>query len=454
MKRVSPRDAPARLRARRWDAIVVGGALPGLIAATQLALGGKRVLLVEEETTARIPPSLRDPFLIPHRVDSPIDRCLRALGLPLIDRRRLTPERVGLQVLLPGVRADVGDRALTTDELIAWGLEKPEPAATWIDTLAAAAEAEQVALEESAFVRSGRGLAAARSLGLGRKRSDAGALPEATSDGVREWARAFGEAAGRPPVSARALGAAFEGIGCFATAAESLTGLLRQRFQALHGEIRLVSSRFSLVTVDGAAAIRPGHGAELWVCRAMVLNAPVNSLRHFIREAGGDADFLPAPQRIGRRVTVCFDTEREQIPEGMARRVIDATRADRPAVRIGWNPSRSGARVEVFASALCDGDDAAAEATKTEVAERVRALMPFAGERLERRDALETPAWDDVGVVEDTPSGESWPREIGVRIVSRPPVYLLPRQAVASLGAEGECFLGWRAGELILSELG
>ncbi len=88
------------------------------------------------------------------------------------------------------------------------------------------------------------------------------------------------------------------------------------------------------------------------------------------------------------------------------------------------------------------------------MAERVRALMPFAGERLERRDALETPAWDDVGVVEDTPSGESWPREIGVRIVSRPPVYLLPRQAVASLGAEGECFLGWRAGELILSELG
>lgn len=454
MKRISARDAPARLRARRWDAIVVGGALPGLFAATQLALGGKRVLLVEEETAARIPPSQRDPFIIPHRVDSPIDRCLRTLGLPLIDRRRMNAEPVGLQVLLPGVRADIGDQALSTDELVAWGIEKPEAAANWVDSLVAAAEADRIAMEQSALVRAGRGRGAGRALGLTR-RSVSEALPSTPNPGLEAWVAAFGHGVGEHPSSARALGAAFEGVGCFATAAESLTGLLRQRFQALHGEIRLVSSRFSLVTVDGAAAIRPGHGAELWVSRAMILNAPVSSLRHFIREAGGDPDFLPERRVRARRVGVHFDTEREQIPEGMARRVVDATEGPETPVRIAWNPSRSGARVELSASACTPHDDAAQiEALKESIVRRVVALMPFAGERLERRDALGAPAWDDASVLEEIAPDECWPQDIGIRLVSRPPVYLLPREAVATLGAEGECFLGWRAGELILSELG
>ncbi len=443
-----------RLRARRWDAIVLGGALPGLIAATRLALDKKRVLLVEEEAAARIPPSLRDPFVIPHANGGPIDRCLRALALPLIDRRRLHVEPVGMQVLLPGVRADLGSATHTADELVAWGLAKPEAATHWVDAWARASDEQLAQLLETPFVRSGRGLA----LGRGRGRHDVEIPYAEPGTPLAEWYAALsaGLTGDGEPAAARAVGAVLQGLSFFASAAESLTGLLRQRFQALHGEIRLVSRRFSLVNVDGAAAIRPGHGAELWVARAMIVNAPVAPLRRLFREAGdSDPDFLPELRVRGRRVEVCFDTERDQIPEGMARRLIDATRGPEEArVSIGWNPSRSGARAEVFAHTRVETEDAAEILrVKEQLAARVRALLPFAGERLEAREAPDAPSWDDDSIVESTP-GDAWPHEIGVRLVARPPVYWIPRGAVSALGTEGECLLGWRTGDAILADLG
>ena len=38
-----------RHRTRRWDVLVLGSALPGMVAAIRLALRGARVLIVEEE---------------------------------------------------------------------------------------------------------------------------------------------------------------------------------------------------------------------------------------------------------------------------------------------------------------------------------------------------------------------------------------------------------------------
>jgi hypothetical protein len=441
------------MRARRWDAIV--RALPGLITGTRLALDKKRVLLVEEEASARVPPSLRDPFVIPHAKGGPIDRCLRTLGVPLIDRRRLSQEPVGMQVLLPGVRANIGTPTSTAEELVAWGLAKPEEAAEWVEAWVRASEAENALLQDAMLVRTGR------NLGLGRGRSQHGVASPAvpTDSGLAQWISAL--SAGLTPTgdraAPRAVGAVLEGVGSFASAAESLTGLLRQRFQALHGEIRLVSQRFSLVNLDGAPAVRPGHGAELWVGRAIVINCPVASLRHLLREAGdGDPNFLPDLRVRAHRVVVSFDTERDQIPEGMARRLVDASSGpDSPVVRIGWNPSRSGARAEVFASAtIRDANAQAVIACKTGLVERVRALMPFAGERLQQRDAVEPTSWDDDSILEEARAGQAWPREIGVRLVARPRVYWLPRGAVGSLGTEGECLLGWRAGDAILEDLG
>ena len=41
-----------------------------------------------------------------------------------------------------------------------------------------------------------------------------------------------------------------------------------------------------------------------------------------------------------------------------------------------------------------------------------------------------------------------------IRISSRPPLYELPREALASLGVEGDVLLGWRAGDRIAADLG
>ena len=49
-------------RVRRWDALVLGGALPGLIASIALARRGCRVLMLEDSRTARSYAGLREPF--------------------------------------------------------------------------------------------------------------------------------------------------------------------------------------------------------------------------------------------------------------------------------------------------------------------------------------------------------------------------------------------------------
>ena len=64
MRSVTPSGARSRLRARRWDVVVLGSALPGLIAAVRLAMGRLRVLIVEEEVAARQPATVREPFFL------------------------------------------------------------------------------------------------------------------------------------------------------------------------------------------------------------------------------------------------------------------------------------------------------------------------------------------------------------------------------------------------------
>ena len=45
-------EQSGRIRTRRWDAVVLGGALPGLIAAIRLGMNGARVLLIDTSATA------------------------------------------------------------------------------------------------------------------------------------------------------------------------------------------------------------------------------------------------------------------------------------------------------------------------------------------------------------------------------------------------------------------
>src|SRR3990172_8047832 len=146
--------ARGRERTRRWDAVVVGGGLPGLVTAIVLGQRGARVLVLEEEAATRGFPGLREPFFLPgSERESILGACLRALRIPLIDQRRVQTDPVGLQVVMPDARLDVGDAELTASEWVAWGLAKPHLARSLARGLASAAEAERRALLAPSFVR-------------------------------------------------------------------------------------------------------------------------------------------------------------------------------------------------------------------------------------------------------------------------------------------------------------
>ena len=92
-------------RSRRWDAVILGAALPGLIAAVRLGMRGARVLVLEEEDAA----DPREPFWISGaQKGSILGACLRALSVPLIDQRRIEPDPLAFQMVLPNARLDLG----------------------------------------------------------------------------------------------------------------------------------------------------------------------------------------------------------------------------------------------------------------------------------------------------------------------------------------------------------
>ena len=77
-------------RTRRWDALIVGGALPGLVTGVVLAMRGARILVIEEEAAAQGFAGLREPFFTTGaQKGSVLGACLRALGVPLIERNRI-----------------------------------------------------------------------------------------------------------------------------------------------------------------------------------------------------------------------------------------------------------------------------------------------------------------------------------------------------------------------------
>jgi hypothetical protein len=150
-------DGPdGRLRARRWDVVVLGTALPGLVAAVRLGMAGARVLVVAEDAAAKTAPLLLEPFyLAGARAEGVLQQCLTALGVPPIERRGADRPELAYQVLLPGARIDVGLPARTQEEWVCWGLAKPELARDAVRGLESAAHAESEALLDATLVRRG-----------------------------------------------------------------------------------------------------------------------------------------------------------------------------------------------------------------------------------------------------------------------------------------------------------
>jgi len=454
--------ADASLRARRWDVLVLGSALPGLVAALRLAQAGLRVMIAEEDTAARTPAALREPFLLPGGFGAgALDACLRAVGAPLIERRGLVHDEVAYQVLLPETRVEVGGRERTAQELVAWGLAKPEEAEVFIAALEKAAAQALEHLLEGGMLR--RGLR-----GLGRGGSTrpgvVSALPP-LSLALDEWADVqlrglSGLAVSQPSSEAalRLLGAGLAGAQRFPKPGDGLRALLRRRLTALHVEFRTLGCPFRLVELGphpGLARLGP---QDVWLGRALLLNAPAPCLGAALRRWEQEVPpFLEAPAPTHRRLSLQLRALQEVVPEPLAPRALlaPAEPGGGPSViTLAQYPSSRGSRfAELVASGIVPDEPDQIQAQAAAMEEAVRQLMPFSAQRLRASPLSPRPLWDDEDAVLEPPPGSAWPAPLDIHVAGRRPVYHLHRKLVRGVGVEGELLLGWRAGDLIAEEL-
>ena len=461
-------------RIRRWDAVVLGTALPGLVAAARLGMHGARVLVLEEAAAARRPDLLREPFWMGGvDRDGVLGACLRSLRVPLIDQRRIEPDPVAFQIVLPQARLDVGDPLLTVDEWVAWGLAEPEEASAIATALAEAADAERDAMLHAGVVHAPRRIGrrpasgAAEPAGEARPVRARGLPPELDTAPPRvaallaAQARALSNLGSAQPsaeAGAHLLGVPFGGSASV-RGGGSLRDVLRRRIESLYGEFRALPAGFRLVAANGQPGVAPdaaGESGEVWVGRAFVFNAPRAALAAAVAQQPVP-DALDAPAPVRRRLSVHLRVARELVPESMAPRVVIVGDESQPPegtnlVTLRRFPSASAqAPIDLVAQALLPVDEAAPGVREAEVMARVAALLPFAAERLERVGGA-APAWDDDALLSD-PEGGGWPAEAELRLPTRQPIYTLERGPLASLGFEGDLLLGWRGGDAIAADL-
>jgi hypothetical protein len=466
MRRLDLSGADSGLRARRWDAIVLGGALPGLLAAARLGRHGLRVLVVEEEMAARLPAPLREPFFLgTSGLDGLLDSCLSSIGVTLRDRRRIEPDELAYQVVLPKARVDVGGLEHTASELVVWGLAKPEEARHWIESVARAGQAERAKLLQAPLVRRGGLRSLARGRGGGRPQAaESSTLDRHATPRMRPWVRAqlrslshLDRAELPPEAVACLLGAALGGGARIRSGDLLLRRLVQRRVEALHGELRTVAGSFELVHVDPHPGLLVPRTREVWLGRALILNAPCGLLAAALRAADQPVpEFLDAPLPARRRIAVHLRCEAQAIPEGMAHRVIrvlDPDGNEDRVVTIARHPGRAPREpVHLVGRSIVGGDRADDEEAAQIVRDAVTTLMPFCEDRVAVLDHAR-PLWDDEDVLTDPRPGSGWPGEVNIRVAGRLPIFTLPREETGALGLDGELLLGWRAGDAIAEEL-
>ena len=452
-------------RVRRWDVVMLGAALPGLVAAVRLGQRGARVLVLEEAAWQDAFWGLREPFSMTSPDPSGVlGSCLRALGLPLIDQRRFTTDDVALQVVTREARIEWGRAPITASELTAWGLCKPEPGRALLRALEGAAEVEADAMLEAPIVHTGQRHKRIRADGSPTQTTSyaRGLPPEAVDPplalhpvlgGLVRALSDLGETAPAPEARARLLGGLLVGAATLGGRDGGLRGLLRRRIATLFGEFRALDDSFELVSIANQPGVAAEGRDEIFSGRVLVLNAPAPALADAL--AGNAPSFLRGATASAERVALHYRTTREMIPEGMGTRLVCIPRGDEKAeqrvVRLRVLPG--GPRtVDVIASAVAPPSASGDPAFPDWIDRVTRSLIPFADESLV---AVETPCpiWDrDDLLVDGAPHG-SWPSAGEIRVLGRPAIFALDRGITSGLGFEGDLLLGWRAGDAIADEL-
>jgi len=461
-------------RVRRWDVVILGSALPGLVAAIRLGMRGLRVLVFEEDAAAVAYPGMREPFLMTGSgSDGVLGSCLKELGIPLIDRRRIRTVFPAYQVALPKARIDVGDADRTAEELAAWNLSSEATARDLVASLKQGSDAQQRALLDAEIYSGSR-----RMTRLSRRLPPLAREPEVHPDPSSPAAdpvshtvaaasplaafcdaqlRALSDfAAFEPPASIRTrlLGAALGG------AAECperwFRELLDQRIGSLYAEARQLRGAFRLVSAGNQPAIELERTPEVCAGRALLINAPLPALRDAVAKGPMPA-LLKGPAASHRRLSVHLRGPRRALPAGMAARVIRIGNLSEKIsgtnlirLRVFENPNGRDP-VDLVASAVIPVD-ATVDAARDEIETGVASLLPLGREGWVRVKS-QPPLWDRDEFLADPHVEGNWPAGIPLRPIPRTPVYVLDRWKLAGLGFEGDLLLGWRAGDAIASDL-
>ncbi|MBW2578421.1 MAG: hypothetical protein JRE38_10180 [Deltaproteobacteria bacterium] len=463
-------------RVRRWDAVVLGTALPGLVAAIRLGMRGMRVLILEEDTAAVAYRGLREPFMMTGSgSDGVLGSCLKALGIPLIDRRRIRTTFPAYQVAMPKARVDVGDANRTAEELEAWNLSPEATARNLVASLQEDSQAQQRILLDREIYTESR-----RMPRLSRKFPPLPRKPEAHPNSGYSIAdpvgRAVAEASSlaafcdaqlralsdfaelEPPayVRTRLLGAALGGAAETAEGHRWFRDLLDQRIASLYGEVRQLRGAFRLVSAGNQPAIEFERTPEVCAGRALIINAPLPALRDALAE-GPTPDLLKGPAASHRRLSVHLRGPRRALPDGMAARVIRIGNLSEKVsgtnlirLRVFENPDGKDP-VDLVASAVVP-IDAAKDTVCDEIESGVASLLPLGREGWVRV-ASQPPLWDRDEFLADPRSEGSRPAGVPLKPISRTPAYVLDRWKLAAQGFDGDLLLGWRAGDAIASDL-
>jgi len=474
MRGLPPIETGPDTRVRRWDAVILGSALPGLVAAARLGLQGARVLVIDEDAAARRAPCLREPFFLGGTgKEGVLGACLRSLRVPLIDQRRIEPDPLAFQVTLPDARLDLGKPAITVDEWVAWGLAKPDEARRLAAALESTGAAEREALLSAPMVKANRRSplgsrrpavetppdlprSAPHSRGLPPELATA---PPRLATVLSAWTRALSNLGGAEPndaARARLLGAPFEGS-ADGRDADAVRAVLHRRIESLYGEFRTLDGPFRLVSANGHPGVAPdarGESGEVWVGRALVINAPRAALAGVVDQDPVPAP-LSAPAARWRRAALHWKISSELLPGAMARRVILIGDERQPLVSTNLVTLRSfphsDGKTDVVAAAVVETDDSPA-GVESKIEARVASILPFTEGHLERVPVSE-PRWDDEDARLDPPPDAGWPSPVEIRVSTKQPLYTLDRACIAGLGTEGDLLLGWRAGDAIAAHL-